>query len=690
MNKRIKQFVAVLSAIALIISSVTVYRSETVKAEDYSGLDFKEITGDTGGDSYAYYFKNNTVVGAPETVEVLGNGTIMKLVLSANNTSLKSVQVNDKEVELGEVLTMNLASEVHFNPTKFANDDYTKIYVETDTGSLTVIIRKGNPTGSGGGGETQPQPSTYRFQSEDNLVKPDSAITSSSNAGADDADFGKNKIKDRSVEGNSRWAANSGAEGWQLSDGEWIYVDLGDVYNITGVTSLWDNIPANGYSIYYATDVAGDSSTIGQLDETVWTKSAVVNQMPEKGTSVANETVNEVSLTGVTARYIMFYMNGYPSKWGASIWEIAVFGTKEAVTDGWNAPSSAILYNLTNGNQDYKAMIKDENNTYDEGVTPSYTLYVNDVEVKSNVTDLNNLTISADEMAAAGLKEGMNTFSATVTADKDGESKTSGKSSATTFYYKENEVNSSYDNKVAKIFVSTSRTSSTKNHDLYNSTQKEKIAAGLVATNADNSVEKVDSGSIKLRGNSTALAAKKAYNITFDNAVDLFGFGLAKKYSLLANAFDKTLLRNQIAMDFQRALEKDTTPEQVYTSNCKTVDFYLDGKYMGTYTLIESVETGDNRVEIDDNYLDENDNIQDGDNGKMGPSGMQVHDALLEIANDIKGLPDRYDTESYYFETGTDHQYFAINSPARNEKLGKGFKVNDGNKPTWVSICRCV
>ena len=98
---------------------------------------------------------------------------------------------------------------------------------------------------------------------------------------------------------------------------------------------------------------------------------------------------------------------------------------------------------------------------------------------------------------------------------------------------------------------------------------------------------------IKIRGNSTAYANKKPYNIKFSDKVDLYGFGEAKKWSFLAEAFEPTMLRNYLFLNFAREMGLE------YTSNCDYVELWLDGKYNGTYLLTESVETGKNRVNID-------------------------------------------------------------------------------------------
>lgn len=113
--------------------------------------------------------------------------------------------------------------------------------------------------------------------------------------------------------------------------------------------------------------------------------------------------------------------------------------------------------------------------------------------------------------------------------------------------------------------------------------------------NADYSVDddKPEPVAVKVRGNSTAMTAKKSFTFKFDSKKDLFGMGNGKKWVLLANAFDPTLLRNYIAFDFARELGID------YTSNQKIVELWLDGKFRGCYTLMEPVQEGKDRVDID-------------------------------------------------------------------------------------------
>ncbi|HCA04715.1 MAG TPA: hypothetical protein DEO32_02330 [Ruminococcaceae bacterium] len=98
---------------------------------------------------------------------------------------------------------------------------------------------------------------------------------------------------------------------------------------------------------------------------------------------------------------------------------------------------------------------------------------------------------------------------------------------------------------------------------------------------------------VKVRGNSTAMTPKKAFTFKFEKKKDLFGMGKGKKWVLLANAFDPTLLRNYVAFDFAQELGI------AYTSNQKIVELWLDGKFRGCYTLMEPVQEGKDRVDID-------------------------------------------------------------------------------------------
>ena len=103
---------------------------------------------------------------------------------------------------------------------------------------------------------------------------------------------------------------------------------------------------------------------------------------------------------------------------------------------------------------------------------------------------------------------------------------------------------------------------------------------------------------ISYRGNSTSGGDKPPYNIRFSEQVSLLGMDRGRKWCLLANLYDKTLMRNYIAY---RLAAQMGLP---YTSGCRFVELYYNGEYRGSYTLLEPVTDGRGRVEIDTERLD--------------------------------------------------------------------------------------
>ncbi len=102
-----------------------------------------------------------------------------------------------------------------------------------------------------------------------------------------------------------------------------------------------------------------------------------------------------------------------------------------------------------------------------------------------------------------------------------------------------------------------------------------------------------DEARIKIRGNSTSSGLKKPYNFKFSSKTDLFGMGRAKKWCLLANCYEKTLIRNKLVYDFADTIGMD------YVAETHFVDVYINGSYKGNYLLTEAVEAGPTRVDID-------------------------------------------------------------------------------------------
>lgn len=102
---------------------------------------------------------------------------------------------------------------------------------------------------------------------------------------------------------------------------------------------------------------------------------------------------------------------------------------------------------------------------------------------------------------------------------------------------------------------------------------------------ADGSVE------IKGRGNSSWREyEKKGYQLKFYNETSVMGMGKAKKWVLLANASDDSLMRTQLVSQMAQNFDMDFAPSFRY------VDLWIDGEYLGTYLLGEKVEPGPSRL----------------------------------------------------------------------------------------------
>ena len=99
--------------------------------------------------------------------------------------------------------------------------------------------------------------------------------------------------------------------------------------------------------------------------------------------------------------------------------------------------------------------------------------------------------------------------------------------------------------------------------------------------------------SVHGRGNTTWSLDKKPYHLTLDSPQDLLGTGSSRHWILLANALDRTNLRNRIVHDCAGYAGLQWTP------SCDYVDVYLNGVYNGLYLLTEQIETGSCRLEID-------------------------------------------------------------------------------------------
>jgi hypothetical protein len=103
-----------------------------------------------------------------------------------------------------------------------------------------------------------------------------------------------------------------------------------------------------------------------------------------------------------------------------------------------------------------------------------------------------------------------------------------------------------------------------------------------------------DLETIAVRGNSTADKPKQPYKLKFVDKQKPFGMKSDRTWILLANYGDWTLIRSKIAWDIGQLLDGlKWTPKQTFT------ELFLNGKYLGSYQLTESIKIDKNRVNVD-------------------------------------------------------------------------------------------
>lgn len=103
---------------------------------------------------------------------------------------------------------------------------------------------------------------------------------------------------------------------------------------------------------------------------------------------------------------------------------------------------------------------------------------------------------------------------------------------------------------------------------------------------------------IRGRGNASWNFEKKPYRLKFDKKQSPLGApASAKKWTLISNHGDKTLMRNILAFEVSRRVG------QPYTPFCHPVDLIINGEYRGCYQFCDQVEADDDRVPCEDGYL---------------------------------------------------------------------------------------
>ncbi|MBR2753944.1 CotH kinase family protein [Candidatus Saccharibacteria bacterium] len=97
---------------------------------------------------------------------------------------------------------------------------------------------------------------------------------------------------------------------------------------------------------------------------------------------------------------------------------------------------------------------------------------------------------------------------------------------------------------------------------------------------------------IKGRGNISWEQPKRSYQMNFKTSINLFDLGKAKKWVLISNYLDNSMLRNDVAMILAEMLEEK------YNSRGGFAELYFNGEYNGLYYVMKKIEISKNSLDL--------------------------------------------------------------------------------------------
>lgn len=99
---------------------------------------------------------------------------------------------------------------------------------------------------------------------------------------------------------------------------------------------------------------------------------------------------------------------------------------------------------------------------------------------------------------------------------------------------------------------------------------------------------------VKGRGNASwTKYPKKSYRIKLDESESLFGLAENRDWVLTSNYGDKSLIRNCVAHKIASVMD-----HMAYNPTHISVNFYMNGEYLGVYTFADKIEVGSGRLDI--------------------------------------------------------------------------------------------
>ncbi len=97
---------------------------------------------------------------------------------------------------------------------------------------------------------------------------------------------------------------------------------------------------------------------------------------------------------------------------------------------------------------------------------------------------------------------------------------------------------------------------------------------------------------VRGRGNASwRMSPKKSYRIKLDNKESILGLDANRDWVLVPNYYDKSLIRNAVAHKMAEQME-----HLYYNPTHIMIDLFINGKYMGVYSVSDKIEVSEEKV----------------------------------------------------------------------------------------------
>lgn len=127
----------------------------------------------------------------------------------------------------------------------------------------------------------------------------------------------------------------------------------------------------------------------------------------------------------------------------------------------------------------------------------------------------------------------------------------------------------------------------------------------IAVYNADGAVDMPEAAcGFRLRGNTTQEYPKKPFAVKLVDKASVLGMPKHKRWVLLANWMDRTMLRNAVAFEIAHKAEDAFSDGLIWNPHGYNVELVINGRHVGNYYLCEQIKIDGDRVDIRDCYED--------------------------------------------------------------------------------------